>query len=92
MLIYATGLLWISGESVSFLFTQVPRLQILCLDMTFHGHHVREKSCTGSWFSQEMTNVTATHISLARANHVVTSDFKSHGEVRSYQTPAQRIN
>lgn len=36
-------------------------------------------------FSLEKTSVTATHISLARANHVVIPNLKSYGKVRSYQ-------
>lgn len=45
---YAEYPLWISSEFRTLLFTQVLRLQMLSLDMTFHGYHVRDKSHIGS--------------------------------------------
>lgn len=85
LLFYATYPLWISREFRTFLFIQVLRLQMLYLDMTFHGYHVRDKSHVGSLFSLEMTDVTATHISQ-RLEPIMGSHPIS--KVRSYQMPS----
>ena len=85
LLFYAKYPLWISREFKTLLFIQVLRLQMLYLDMTFHGYHARDKPHIGSRFSLEMTDVTATHISQGlepiMGSHPIS-------KVRSYQMPS----